>query len=272
MVEKSTEELQAELRETRPKYTAAHRAELDGIGSLRFARHSFLQAQSGLTDSKERLTNAEYREKRAYRAAHEAKRDLRDARQKGTPFQNLQAPVKRTEQDVRSAARDLKRAEDAVAGKQRDLQRVEEELVRWSSEIDTRVRRAQVLRNRLKDLQVLQDVAAAREAEAANEQSDMRLAVTRRAVSALKELLDGLVHDRNQAIRLTSASENGAPKLALDNTQDGDQIVSHEQEPVLLVESPLPERLRGATLDVGEEPEGSGFFLSRPVASVPGGN
>ena len=270
MGERSLEELQAELKRTRVTYAAARRGELDGIGGLRFARHSLLQAQSGLTDSKERLSNAEYREERAQRAAHEAKRDVRDALQKGAPVQKLQAPVKRTEQDARGAIRDLQRAQDIVSGKQQDVERAEQELVRRSAEADARVRRAQELMNKLKDLQVLQDIARAKEAEKANEPPDLRLAITKRAVTALKELLDSLVHDRNQAIRLTSASENGAPKLALDNTRDGDQVVAHEEQPVLLVESPLPDRLRGATLDVSEAPDGSGFVLSRPVVSVPG--
>ena len=49
--------------------------------------------------------------------------------------------------------------------------------------------------------------------------------------------------------------------MSVDNLRDDHIVVAHGEQPVLLVESPLPDRLKGATLDVGETPEGPRFVL-----------
>ena len=87
------------------------------------------------------------------------------------------------------------------------------------------------------------------------------LSVTGRATSALKDMLDGMAHEPGQALRLALGS-GGGMTLVLDTERAGDNVVSHEGEPVLLIDSPVPEDLQGSTLDISEKPEGSTIVLS----------
>ena len=58
-----------------------------------------------------------------------------------------------------------------------------------------------------------------------------------------------MAHEPGQALRLALGS-GGGMTLVLDG------------EPVLLIDSPVPEDLQGSTLDISEKPEGSTIVLS----------
>ena len=93
--------------------------------------------------------------------------------------------------------------------------------------------------------------------------SDFRpLAVTERASAALKDILDNMQHESDQALRLI-LDTGGNLTLNLDMARQDDGVVTHQGAAVLFVEAPLPEGLEGATLDVSETPQGPSLVLSR---------
>ena len=88
------------------------------------------------------------------------------------------------------------------------------------------------------------------------------LAVTERATAALLEILNGMPHESAQSLRLL-ADSSGNITLTPDTARASDVVVTHNGEAVLLIESPLPSGLEGATLDVGDFAAGPEITLSR---------
>ena len=88
------------------------------------------------------------------------------------------------------------------------------------------------------------------------------LNVTENAAKTLHETLQENRTEETQVLRLTS-SQDGLG-LALDTEQEGDQIVEHEQEKVLVVAPAIAEALTGATFDAVDTPEGKRLVLQSP--------
>ena len=85
--------------------------------------------------------------------------------------------------------------------------------------------------------------------------------MTAQVTEALKSVLESTNRDSDQAFRLT-AGEGGGIALALDVQREGDNVVSHQGVPVLLVGPDLPETLRGKTLDISQSPQGTQVILA----------
>lgn len=85
------------------------------------------------------------------------------------------------------------------------------------------------------------------------------LNVTDAAIEQLTEMLDQADVDAAQGIRLIE--DQGEVGLRVDAPQEGDQVVSTGERPVLLIEPRLSAALDGATLDATDMPEGKQLTL-----------
>ncbi len=88
------------------------------------------------------------------------------------------------------------------------------------------------------------------------------LTVTQNAKSALKTTLDNLITRPGQCVRIRATS-SGHFGLALDEEAQGDQVVKHKDEKVLLVDSETARRLDGVVLDYRDSGAGPEFTLLR---------
>jgi hypothetical protein len=95
----------------------------------------------------------------------------------------------------------------------------------------------------------------------------MALSVTRRALVALKDVLDQRDAVGSRALRLTAGTER---KLAflLDVPREDDVIVGLDDANVLIMEPHLNSELDGLTLDLRETSDGPVWILTR---RIPGG-
>ena len=88
----------------------------------------------------------------------------------------------------------------------------------------------------------------------------MSVNVTDQAVVLLKALLDSVEHEPGQVFRLAAGQDSIG--ILLDNEQEGDHVVQHEDESVLVIEPALNEFLTDATIDIQETPEGPRLAIS----------
>lgn len=88
------------------------------------------------------------------------------------------------------------------------------------------------------------------------------LTVTENAKQLLKETLREHSEDPEIGIRL-SVKEGGQFGIVLDRESEGDQVVEHDGDKVLLVTPGLSTILDGKTLDVQDTEEGQKLFLSK---------
>lgn len=94
------------------------------------------------------------------------------------------------------------------------------------------------------------------------------LSVTDAAVQELSDLLQQTDSAESQCVRLIQTDD--ALGLRLDTPQEGDQVVSDEDRPVLLVEPALAEALEGATLDAVDTQDGRQLMLVGNESESPG--
>jgi Fe-S cluster assembly iron-binding protein IscA len=88
------------------------------------------------------------------------------------------------------------------------------------------------------------------------------LIVTEDAKKLLKETLREHSEDPEDSIRL-SLKEERQFGIVLDNESDGDQVIEHEGDKVLLVAPELATVLEGLKLDVQNTEEGPKLFISK---------
>jgi Fe-S cluster assembly iron-binding protein IscA len=88
------------------------------------------------------------------------------------------------------------------------------------------------------------------------------LIVTEGAKQLLKETLREHSQDPETGIRL-AVKEGGQFGITLDSESEGDQVVEHDGDKVLLVAPGLSTILEGKTLDVQDTEEGPKLFLSK---------
>ena len=232
---------------------------MDGVRNLNFAKDKLRQAISAHEAAKSRLDAADNRGQRADRGAYEAKRDVRDARQRGEVVTRFMAAVRRTDLEAKREGHVTRRIQDEARRKGEELRLAEDDLKRWSAEVDRRVASASRQRARLKELAMLLETARSREVEA-DEAGPDRLGLTARALTALEDLLARTPHDSDQALRLT-VELAGGPTLAVDTIKEEDYVVTQDDQPVLLIENPTPDGLQGITLDIDEQGDQPGFVL-----------
>ncbi len=94
------------------------------------------------------------------------------------------------------------------------------------------------------------------------------LAVTEGAREALKTILDSTETQPEQSLRLVE--EEGKYQLTLDAEQEGDQVVEHEGETVLLIDQEVRTELETVVLDLQDSPEGPQLaFVPKEEGSQP---
>lgn len=89
----------------------------------------------------------------------------------------------------------------------------------------------------------------------------MSLAVTEQAGAVLKQVLNSVEREPEQVLRLVT-DQQGILNLALDSEREGDQVVTHEGDVVMVIEAPLSEQLSGSTMDVKSTAEGPALTIT----------
>ncbi len=87
------------------------------------------------------------------------------------------------------------------------------------------------------------------------------LTVTDKAAQYLRETLSRKEEGAPGAFRIVSTEEGY--QVTLDDGKEGDQVIEHEGENYLLLDTEVGEALSTATLDVKESPEGTRLTLSK---------
>jgi Fe-S cluster assembly iron-binding protein IscA len=88
------------------------------------------------------------------------------------------------------------------------------------------------------------------------------LTVTESAKKLLKQTLQEHSDDPETGIRL-SVKEGGQFGIVLDSESEGDQVVEHDGDKVLLVSPGLATALEGSRLDVQDTDEGPKLFITK---------
>lgn len=86
------------------------------------------------------------------------------------------------------------------------------------------------------------------------------ITVTERAKQELKRILADKVDMPQARLRLI-ANDHGGLGLGIDIEAPGDHVVEYEGSRVLIVEPGLAANLKGVTLDVEDNPEGSQLVI-----------
>ncbi len=89
------------------------------------------------------------------------------------------------------------------------------------------------------------------------------LNVTEKAVDILANSLEASEATEEQTLRLARTSQ-GEFGLAIDEKQEGDQVVKQEERDILVLDEEISAALEGAILDVAESPEGQRLTLRMP--------
>ncbi len=257
----TSEELLEQIEEVRTKHRRVRRYELAARGDLRSAEYRFQQARSALDTAQGDLDEMEARVHVAERDVTEQQRRVREKRQMGEKFNQEEAQVRRAEAEVRRLSQMRKRNQDEVERQERELRDAERSVNEWQEDLGRREQESHVLVSETNELLDLREEAIAREQEEANKAIPPP-PVTERTTAALKQLLDSTEHDPGQWLRLQS-DPVGNLSLVIDEPREGDFVVRHEEDPVLLVDTPLAEGLIGAVLDVEFTADGFNLMLLR---------
>ena len=86
--------------------------------------------------------------------------------------------------------------------------------------------------------------------------------ISERARQELKDILESNTDEAGACLRLIAADQ-GQLGLAIDMERQGDQVVEHEDQKLLVVEKDLADSLQGITMDVQDSPEGSRLVISQ---------
>ena len=241
----------------------ASRAEMAARGSLTDAQSRSQQWRGALQEAQQRETQARQKDERAQRTQLEPQRRLREARQNREPLHKWQADTRRYEHEARQSALELKRWGDETSRKDRELNFMTADVKNRTAQLEKRTNETQEWRRRLEKAAAPQD-GSGNERDAAPDVPAGLLPVTERAAAALNDILDGMTQHLSQALRLI-VGPDGDFSLALDIAKESDQVVSRLERDILLIESPLPESLKDAVLDVAETPTGTSLVLT-PLA------
>ena len=204
---------------------------------------------SGLADK------ARIEEGTARRSLNEARRQRDSALLKGLPRQRWDIETRRWEQEVLRLATDIRRYEDEARRKELEAKAVSEEVQAQRQELTRLAEETEFWESRVKYLtQVGTSQTAGEEKQS--------IVVNELVPPMLAQILEDMEHGSDQVLRLILDS-NGEARLELDVPTEGDILIEHQGNVVLLIESPLPEALVGKMLDVIETPEGVRFTLAQ---------
>lgn len=89
------------------------------------------------------------------------------------------------------------------------------------------------------------------------------LNVTEKAAAALHDSLEANREEESQVLRLTPSGEGLG--IALDEEQEGDDVILHEDRKVLVIAPAIAEALDGATIDAVDTPQGHRLVLEPPA-------
>lgn len=89
------------------------------------------------------------------------------------------------------------------------------------------------------------------------------LNVTDKAAAALRDTLEANQEEESQVLRLTSSGQGVG--IALDEEQEGDDVVVYEDRKVLVIAPVIAEALDGATIDAVDTPQGQRLVLESPA-------
>jgi len=88
------------------------------------------------------------------------------------------------------------------------------------------------------------------------------LVVTERAAQALKAILDRIDTQHGECVRLATIGHDRVG-LTVDVERHGDEVVTHEDQIVLVLDRETARELDGVTLKYKHTGEGGGFTLLR---------
>jgi Fe-S cluster assembly iron-binding protein IscA len=89
------------------------------------------------------------------------------------------------------------------------------------------------------------------------------ITVTDKAASALHETLDANAKDGDAAVLRLVSSEEGLT-LGLDRERSDDQVITHDERTILVIESSLSQAYDGAVVDAVDSPEGTRLVIQPP--------
>ena len=241
--------------------------------NLKRARMALSQAQVEADRTSRLLRNAEKKAEEfrgdrmfAQRKLEEAQRSSNEARRKGSARHRWEADVRRFQGQMDRAEDDLRRWVDNGRGQEKTVKGLDLEIRDRQTDVETRMEEVRKLNLRYQHLARLgrgMRLRTGRTSEKRSVATDTNhsLTITEPAIYALKQVLESLEHEHDQALRL-SMDSNNAVILSLDTVRPGDNAVNHEGMPVLLVDHEMPLGLRGKTMDVSESYEGTQIVVS----------
>jgi Fe-S cluster assembly iron-binding protein IscA len=97
----------------------------------------------------------------------------------------------------------------------------------------------------------------------------MMVTVTDRARIVLKGALSRSIDEAGVGLRL-DVSDEGGLALYPDKAKDGDEIVEHEGDVLLLIADDISRPLAGAMIDLAETPEGDRLVVTKPQMPLNG--
>ena len=235
-------------------------AEDDARSSLTEARSRYERERTARERALTKEAEARSGEANARRQAEQAQRRSVDARQKELPRFRWEAQVRQWEGEAQRSAADGRRWADEVRRRGHQLRSMDEEVRDLNSQTQILAVETHEKGQRLAYLtQLLSRQGAAR--EPAPQDEPIPVTITDHASAFLKEILDNTEHEPHQLLRLMF-NPDGEISLALDTENENDQVVTHQETAVLLIQSPLPDLLVGKTLDVGESSQEAHLVLS----------
>lgn len=242
------------------KHAEIRRAEDKARIKLGEARSRYEREKSMLARAQKKEAEVQGSEREARRRKKEAERRGDEARRKGLAQHRYIAESRQWNSEANRLAENLLRWQEDVRRKDREVRTKHTDVKDELAEVADLVKGAHVLELRMKFL--LQNPGRRLPVAPSSDGIVRPLAVPGRATSVLRDMLDGMEHGPDQALRL-AAGPDGSIALSLDTQRAGDNVVSHEGNVVLLIGSPVPGTLQGGMLDISETPGGPTIVLSR---------
>ena len=259
-MEKQLEQHFQELETIQAKLLEVQRAEKNERIKLGEARSRYNRASSMLARTRKKEADAQSKEQGARRRREETGRRAEDARQRGSArYPQLMAESQRWDREARRQADELLRWQEESRRKEHEVGSTHREVKSCIAEVAAILKGAIALEQRLKFL--TQHRGGLPSQQPTLDTSHAPLSITGRANAALRQMLDGMEHRPDQALRLVAGAD-GNIALSLDTQRQSDNVVSDEGTAVLFIDSPVAGALQGRTLDVGEGPGGSTLVLS----------